>query len=116
MRSRRKDTQLLSPAACHASSTTTGRNTGTVPQFSRQAVALAIMVVLVLGSASALTLSDAGLPIPAAAVLVAVVICLLAIIATGIFGYRSSRDEGRGFWRSIAGGLRTAGRTLFDLF
>ena len=92
-----------------------GRNTGTVPQFSRRAVALTIVVVLVLGSGLALALSDAGLPIPATAVLVAAAICLLAIIAAGIFGYRSSRSEGHGFWRSIADGLRTAGRTLFDL-
>lgn len=85
-------------------------------QFSRRAVALTVVVVLVLGSGLALALSDAGLPLPAAVVLVAAAICLLAIIAAGIFGYRSSRGEGHEFWRSIGDGVRTAGRTLFGLF
>lgn len=93
-----------------------GRNTDTVPQISRRAVVLTIVVVLVLGSGLTLALSDAGIPLPVAAVLVAALICLLAIIAAGIFGYRSSHSEGHGFWRSIGDGLRTAGRTLVDLF
>ena len=92
------------------------RKTCIVGQPSRRVVVLSIAAFLILGCALTVALSDAGLPLPAGVVLVALSICLLAIGAAGIVGYRRSRGEGRGFWRSIGTGLRTAGRTLVDLF
>lgn len=79
-------------------------------------VAVVLVGSLVLAAGLVTALSDAGVPLPAAVILVAAVVLLLTIVGAGIFGYRSSRGEGRGFWRSIGIGFRTAGRTWFDLF
>lgn len=78
--------------------------------------ALLLAGILVLAAGLVVGLSDAGVPLPAAVILVAIVVVLLTIVGAGIFGYRSSLREGRGIWRSIGIGFRTAGRTWFDLF
>jgi hypothetical protein len=90
--------------------------TEVVGQSSRRAIIVLILTLLILGAGLVVALSDTGLPIPAVAVLVAASVCLLAVGAAGIVGFRRSRGRGRGFFRSIGTGLRTAGRTLFDLF
>ena len=73
-----------------------------------------IGVVIVAGIVVAL--ADAGLPLSAALLAVALLICILAILGAGAVGFRSSRRQGRGFWRSVGFGARTSVRTVFDLF
>ncbi len=93
-----------------------GRKTGILGQPRRRTIVLLSAAFLIFGSGLIVAGSDAGLPLPAVVVLVAGFICLCAIGAMGIVGYRSSRGQGRGVWRSISTGLRTAGRTCLDLF
>lgn len=78
-------------------------------------IGLAIVgVVMVAGIVVAL--ADAGLPLPVVLLAAAMLISILAIIGAGVVGFRSSRREGGGFWRSVGSGARTSVRTVFDLF
>jgi hypothetical protein len=70
----------------------------------------------VLMSALAVAASDAGLPLPVAVVFGALLICLAAVLGMGVVGYRTSRAEGRGMWRSVGSGVRRSIRTVFNLF
>lgn len=72
--------------------------------------------VVVLVSGLVVALSDAGLPLPIALVFGALLICVAAVLGAGVVGYRSSRLEGQGVWRSVGSGVRTSLRTVVDLF
>lgn len=63
-----------------------------------------------------LALSEAGMPVPGAVLLTALLICAGGIVGAGVMGYRTSRAEGRGFWRSVGKGARTSFRTVFEVF
>lgn len=82
----------------------------------RRVVILATAGILILVCGMVVALSDAGLPLPAIFILAALAVCLLAIGTAAVWGYLDSRRDGRGFWRSIGRGIRTAGRTWFELF
>lgn len=70
----------------------------------------------VLVSGLVVALSDAGLPVPVAVVSGALLICVAAALGAGVVGYRKSRVEGQGLWRSVGSGVRTSLRTVVDLF
>lgn len=78
------------------------------------------LVVVVVGVVAAaglvVALSEAGLPLPVAVVFAALLVCLVAVLGAGVVGYRKSRAEGRGVWRSVGSGVRLSLRTVFDLF
>jgi hypothetical protein len=76
-------------------------------------IAAAVVVLL---SGLVLAVADTGLPLPAAVVLGALAIALVTVVGAGVFGYRDSRAEGRGVWRSVRAGTRTSFGIFFDLF
>jgi hypothetical protein len=71
---------------------------------------------LILVAGIVVALADAGVPLPGALVAAAGFVCIVVVFGAGGVGYRESRLEGRGFWRSVRSGIRTSFRTVFELF
>lgn len=64
------------------------------------------LLVLVALCGLVLALADVGMPLPVAAILAALFVVIAACLVMGVIGYRASRAEGRGIWRSIGSGVR----------